>query len=429
MSSRGAVACGSVWLAWSLAGCGGSSPPTAPSAPAAAPAVSRYSLSGIIVEQGTQLPPLNAQAEIVEGVNQGKRAGTDAAGHYRIDELEAGTFSLRATGDGMEPETRSVTLGANQTADFSLKRIVPRSGPGVEGRAVDGLTDSPLGGITIDLDSVGQSTTSADGSFQFDGSDPEQIHTVTLSSPSIVTRTTRLRVPGPPATLSLIPASFDLAAYDQMFRSSGGLLHRWTSAPSVVVLSRVLQFTNITDADYTARGDAMSDGEVNDLLADLRWTLPQLTGHTFAAFADEQRESAAEGDRVRVSRTGLIVVARYEGLTTATGYWGYTRWAWNAAGELQAGIVMLDSSFETSGSPFRRSLRAHEFGHALGYTHVGVRTSVMNPDARTEPNAFDKDGAKIAFKRAPLNRTPDIDPDPFTGNLRARAQLFWAGDR
>ena len=173
----------------------------------------------------------------------------------------------------------------------------------------------------------------------------------------------------------------------------------------------------------------MSDGEVSDLLADLRWALPQLTGNTFTAFADEQPESAAEGERVRVSRTGLIVVARYDGLTSATGYWGYTRWAWNGAGELQAGIVMLDRGFETSGSQYRRSLRAHEFGHALGYTHVSARNSVMNPDARTEPNAFDKDGAKIAFQRPPLNRSPDIDPDPFTGNLRALAQLFWAGDR
>ena len=302
------------------------------------------------------------------------------------------------------------------------------SGPGVSGMAIDTLTSSPLGGVTVKIDGVGETTTNADGGFTLGAADPEQIHPVTLSSPAIVSRLTRLRVPGPAATLSLIPSSFELAAYDQMFRPSG-VLHRWTSAPRVVVQSRVLKFTNVSEMGYVAMAETMDEGEVGDLLADLRWTLPQLTGNTFNAFAEEQRETAAEGDVVQVPRPGLIIVARYEGLTAATGYWGYTRWAWNAAGEMSAGIVMLDRNFETGGSPYRRSLRAHEFGHALGCSHVTIRNSVMNQDARTEPNAFDKDGARIAFQRPPLNRTPDIDPDPFTGNLRARAQLFWAGDR
>jgi hypothetical protein len=39
------------------------------------------------------------------------------------------------------------------------------------------------------------------------------------------------------------------------------------------------------------------------------------------------------------------------------------------------------------------------------------------PGATIEPNAFDRDGAKFAFQRPPLNRSPDIDPDPFTGNF------------
>jgi hypothetical protein len=163
------------------------------------------------------------------------------------------------------------------------------------------------------------------------------------------------------------------------------------------------------------------------LLADLTWALPQLTGNAFFAFAEQQIETAAEGDRVRVSRPGLIVAARYEGLTAGTTFWGYTRWGWNGAGEMQAGIIMLDRGFETSGSIFRRSLRAHEFGHALGYNHVSGRESVMNPAARIEPNAFDRSGAKIAFLRPPLNRTPDIDPDPFTTNLRAFTGLTWLG--
>jgi hypothetical protein len=299
----------------------------------------------------------------------------------------------------------------------------------LSGTVIDTLSERGLGGVAINVDGVGLATSGADGTFTVPATPPEQVRVTTLSSASTIQRTTHLRAPGPAATLSLIPASFDLAAYDQMARATGGTLHRWTAAPRVVVQTRALQFTNISDTDYTAIASAMTDSDVTDLMADLTWALPQLTGNTFTTFADQQRETAAEGDRVHVSRTGLIVVARYDGLTSATGYWGYTRWAWNAAGEMQAGIVMLDRSFETSGSRFRRSLRAHEFGHALGYNHVTLRTSVMNTDARTEPNAFDKDAARIAFQRPPLNRTPDIDPDPFTGNLRALTQLVWSGDR
>jgi hypothetical protein len=294
---------------------------------------------------------------------------------------------------------------------------------------VDAISDRPLSGATIRIDGVGEAVTTVTGSFHLDAGDPQSVRGVNVSSSLTVERATRLRVPGPDVTLSLMPTSLDLVAFDQMFRS-GGVLHRWTSPPRVVVQNRVLQFTNITDIDYTALPTVMPDTDATSILSDLTWALPQLTGNSFAQFADQQRETASEGDRVRVSRPGLVVVARYEGLTTATGYWGYTRWSWNGAGEMTAAIIMIDRGFDTSTSPFKRSLRAHEFGHALGYNHVTGRASVMNQAATIEPNAFDRDAAKFAFQRPPLNRTPDTDPDPFTGNLRAlTSQIYWAGDR
>jgi hypothetical protein len=304
----------------------------------------------------------------------------------------------------------------------------PAQTSGVNGTAIDAVSDRPLGGVTVRVEGLGEAITNASGAFHFDAADPQMVRAVSVSSSQTVDRATRLRVPGPDATLALMPSTLDLAAFDQMFRGNAGALRRWTTAPRVVIQNRVLQFTNVSDLDYTAAGQVMSDGEATALVGDLTWALPQLTGTTFTAFAGEQRETAAEGDRVRVSRSGLIVVARYEGLTAGTGYWGYTRWSWNGAGEMIAGIVMLDRAFDTSSSPYRRSLRAHEFGHALGYNHVTGRASVMNQAATTEPNPFDRDAAKFAFQRPPLNRSPDIDPDPFTGNLRAlMSQIFWAG--
>ena len=110
--------------------------------------------------------------------------------------------------------------------------------------------------------------------------------------------------------------------------------------------------------------------------------LAELTGGTFDRFADQSIETAAEGESVSVARTGVIVVAQYQGLSESTTFWGYTRWAWNERGETRAATMMLDRTFETSGSPYRHALRTHELGHALGYQHVDARESVMNSSGR-----------------------------------------------
>jgi hypothetical protein len=111
-------------------------------------------------------------------------------------------------------------------------------------------------------------------------------------------------------------------------------------------------------------------------------------------------------------------------LTSATGFWGYGRWQQTPDGTVTGGLVMLDREFEESGSPFRRALRAHELGHALGYQHVAARTSVMNPAAREEPNASDRAASHVAFQRVPGNRSPDIDPD--TASLNRRGRPYWS---
>jgi len=175
----------------------------------------------------------------------------------------------------------------------------------ISGRALDAISDRALDGVTVRIEGIGAATTGVDGSFSLSTSDPEQIRAVTLSSPATVERQTRLRVPGPSATLSLMPASLDLPAFDQMFRNDG-VLRRWTGAPALVIQRRVLQFTSPAESQYTATVATMTDSEVAGLLADLNWGLPQLTGNRFTAFSDVRIETAAEGDQVPVQRTGSI---------------------------------------------------------------------------------------------------------------------------
>jgi Carboxypeptidase regulatory-like domain len=431
-----------VILLLTLAACGGESDsgapalptspttPTTPSPPPTPPAPTpstKYALSGIISETGTPNALPDARVQVLDGPSQGRSVTADAEGRYRIDELDPGTFAVRATANGFEPESRTVTLTANQVADFGLRReAAPRPPGGVlTGTVIDGITDRALSGITIRVDGVGEAVTSGNGAFTFSTAEPaEEVKPATLTSPGTIERRTHLRVPGPVATLPLMPVSADLSAFDQMFRN-GGVLRRWTTAPPIVIQTRALRFTGPSDNEFTATASTMSESDVAGLLSDLAWALPQLTGNTFAAFSEVRIETADEGARVPVTRVGSIIVARYEGLAAETTYWGYTRWAWNGSGEMRAATLMLDRAFDASASGFRRSLRAHELGHALGYAHVSMRDSVMNASGRIEPNDFDRNGAKLAFRRPTLNRSPDIDPDPFVSNLRGELEIVW----
>jgi len=291
---------------------------------------------------------------------------------------------------------------------------------------VEGISEAPVAGASLEVDDLGVFTTESNGTFRIEVPDPETIRTVSIRSSAIVPRTTHLRLPGPDAQLTVIPGSFDLAAFDQMFRAAGRL-QRWVSSPRLSIQTTVLQFTNVGDEEYVATDTVMTDEETELLTEDLAWGLPLLTDGRIS-FASQARETAESGASVRVVRPGEIVVARFTGLLEATGFWGYGRWASDGAGRIQGGIVMLDADFDSSGSEFRRSLRVHELGHALGYNHVTARPSVMNASARLEPNEFDLNGARIAFLRPPGNRAPDQDPDEFTSNL-ATGVLIWSGDR
>ena len=122
------------------------------------------------------------------------------------------------------------------------------------------------------------------------------------------------------------------------------------------------------------------------------------------------RRASGGGSKISLLNAGIITVVRVVGLTAATGKWGWSRWLYSADGTVTGGLMLLDRDFERSASPFLRALRAHELGHALGYGHVTMRQSVMNPDARLEPTSFDLEACRIAFQRQPGSRSPDVDP-------------------
>jgi hypothetical protein len=345
-----------------------------------------------------------------------------------VNGLTPGRLTVRVSRAGYTPAHRELTLSENHVLDVMLQpeRNIPDT-LAAAGTAVDALSERSLAGVTVRVAGVGETTTGADGGFRLTGQVAGS-RQVTLASAMTVDRHTHVSLPADALRLTLIPRSLDLRAFDEMFRARGGL-RRWAHAPRLVIERRVLQFTNTSETTYTATGGMLTDAEVNDLLRDLTWALPQLTGQHFGGFGGVDIELAGEGASVSVVRPGAIIVARYAGLTPSLSYWGYGRWAWNARGEVVSGILMLDDAFERSGSGYRRALRAHELGHTLGYDHVSVCLSVMNESGRVEPTNFDREGTRIAFLRPPLNASPDIDPDPVAVSKLTGSLIRWAGRR
>jgi len=290
-------------------------------------------------------------------------------------------------------------------------------------RVTDAVTGAVLSGVTASGTDIAGDASGVAGTMTVGAvTNSVSARPVSFARTGYVTRTVAMKIPGNEVAVSMIPSTFNLDAYDELLRAPR--LQRWTSAPPLRVQTRTLQFTSVNQSEAAAIDEVMSDADRVGLEADLSWALPQLTGNTFQAFAGITRETVAPDGRIQVLNTGVITVARYAGLTAATGFWGYSRWQFRTDGTVIGGTIMLDRDFDRSSHSARRSLRAHELGHALGYTHVTILTSVMNSNAATEPNTFDRQATQIAFRRPPGNVR--LDSDPSDASLNRLGAAVWS---
>jgi Carboxypeptidase regulatory-like domain len=404
--TRALVALGAVWLS----ACGSQSP-TSPSPVGGEPNPTHYAITGLVLLVPASASEVLSRVDVTGGANAGSFALSNSDGRYAMSRLLPGEMTLVASADGYDSATTSLTLSADQTADFDLQALVLQVT--ATGRAVDVLTRLGLRDIGFMGPGVSGAPTDDTGAFLINSTDTSPTsRRVVFTGTNVVERHTDVRMPGANTLISMIARGFDLAAFDEMFRAP--VLTRWIVAPPLVVERRIIQFTDVNVSEGRTLDDMMSSAEAGAVLADLTRALSPLTGGAFAEFSSVRIQTSAAGSVVELLNDGVITVGWVAGLQAATGYVGYGRWSPNGDGTVTAGLVMLESSFQRSRSPFLRSIRAHELGHALGYHHVTTTPSVMNAWAVVEPTAFDRDASRIAFDRQPGNRSPDFDPDAAT---------------
>jgi len=290
----------------------------------------------------------------------------------------------------------------------------------VRGQTVNAIDGTAAPNLTVRIGDR-SATSDASGNFQIElgfGS-----NRATIRGNGVIDRETRFGGSGGVTRVSMIPANYDLDAFNQMFRNLNGQLSRWTSRPALVVLGTIMDYRTVGDT-YEATGESMSDEEVSLMVGHLTEGLAFFTGSTYQAFASVNVERPAAGTRVSPFRPGTIVVGRYKGVFTFANTIGWGQWAVAGDGTVSAGATFLDAGFDRDDSR-RRLLRVHELGHALGYQHVESRQSIMNPAIGPEPNDFDRAGSLIAFQRPVGNRSPDVDPENATAASAAGA-LRWS---
>jgi len=295
----------------------------------------------------------------------------------------------------------------------------------LQGQTISAIDGHSAAGVSVQVGRERAVTSDADGMFQVDVDNADEQSAVFSSNAIVERRTLMAGSSDDRVRVSLIPASFDLAAFDQFARTANSRLQRWTTRPRLVVIATVMDYRSSSEDSFPATSQQLTDDEANAMVAHLTEGLTLLTGGTFTSFQSTDIERPAAGTSVSVLRPGAIVVGRYNGVRSMALTIGYGRWAEQGNGAVTAGMMVLDADFDRSDSR-RRLLRIHELGHALGYLHVTTRASIMNPSIGPEPTDFDRAAATIAFQRPPGNVAPDTDPgatssrSPFSTTTRSR---------
>ena len=108
-------------------------------------------LSGLVNDFDSRLPIANARVEVLNGSNAGKVSTTDAAGAYRLTDLTAATFRMRASADGYDAGEQNVTVPDISRADLLLRRSAPTACAYAVSRSAEGTLPFTGGQFTLSI--------------------------------------------------------------------------------------------------------------------------------------------------------------------------------------------------------------------------------------------------------------------------------------
>ena len=193
-------------------------------------------------------------------------------------------------------------------------------------------------------------------------------------------------------------AASNAAALRELLEGAKGRREAWTTAPSLVIVTTVMDYTSgDLMTGYSATAEQMSEQERGALVADLTQALGDLTGGQIKTFAEVRVESVPAGQIVKVLRAGQIVAGRYRDVQSKTGSLGYGG-RMTRGSQITAAALIIDRDADRD-QKHQSVLRTHELGHALGYNHVESRPSIMNPRAGGGLTDFDREALKTGYLR------------------------------
>jgi hypothetical protein len=254
------------------------------------------------------------------------------------------------------------------------------------------VTGVPIPGVRVSADGT-STATDAEGRFALRAGDAH----VTLSAFGYYDRVASLA--GPAASYTLVPRTFDMAAFNDVARDHSTGTLRWLAAPAVYI--------DVRPHAFAAGGDVPAEW-VEQVAALAPRFVSQWTGGALSA-----RSVTVGATPPAPGTAGTLVIqfdedpARYPSASSA----GTATPSHDGHGVIGSATVRLRFSQLTgpAAAISRQAVLGHELGHALGLAHMdGATASMMAGVVRTpELTAFDRAAGALLYSRLPDTRADD----------------------